>query len=201
LNVLVACEFSGIVRDAFIKKGHNAWSCDLLPSEKPGNHLQCDVLEVLNYGWDLMIAHPPCTHLSASGAVWWEQKQKDGRQQQAIVFFMRLACSDIPKIAIENPVGIMTKCYKKADQYIHPYMFGDPYLKRTGLWLKNLDKLKPTKEVKPVAHWHGGSRRGGKDKNGERKKSKLPTALKYGWKERSRFFEGIAEAMADQWGS
>lgn len=200
MNVLVACEFSGIVREAFKRRGHNAWSCDLLPSEKPGNHLQCDVLEVLNYGWDLMIAHPPCTHLSASGAVWWPQKQKDCRQQQSIVFFMQLACANINKIAIENPVGIMTKAYKKADQYIHPYMFGDPYLKKTGLWLKNLQPLKPTNEVQPIAHWHGGSRRGGKDKKGERKKAKLPTALKYGWKERSRFFGGIANAMAEQWG-
>lgn len=200
MNVLVACEFSGIVRDAFSKRGHNAWSCDLLPTEIPGNHLQCDVLNVLNYGWDLMIAHPPCTHLSSSGAVYWPEKQKDGRQQEAIDFFMAFVKLNIDKISIENPAGIMSGKYRKPDQYVHPYQFGDPYLKRTGLWLKNLPKLKPTNIVEPKAHWHGGSRRGGKNKKGERTPSKLPTALKYGWKERSRFFAGMADAMADQWG-
>ena len=200
MKVLIACEFSGIVRDAFAAKGHDAWSCDLLPCERGGNHIQGDALKILNDGWDLMIAHPPCTHLSSSGAVYWPAKQADGRQQQAVEFFMTIFYCGIPRICCENPAGILSTLFRKPDQYIDPFEFGDPYLKRTGLWLKNLAMLKSTNIVVPIASWHGGSRRGGKKKDGTRTPAKLPTALKYGWKERSRTFQGIATAMAEQWG-
>jgi len=200
MKVLIACEFSGIVRDAFIARGHDAMSCDLLPTEIPGPHYQGDVFDIINDRWDLMIAHPPCTHLASSGAVYWKEKQKDGRQLDAVNFVLQLYKSSISKIAIENPAGILSTVWRKPDQYIDPYFFGDPYLKRTGLWLKELPLLVPTKIVEPIASWHGGSRRGGIKKDGTRTPAKLPTMLKYGWKERSRTFQGIANAMAEQWG-
>jgi hypothetical protein len=175
-------------------------SCDLLPTEIPGPHYQGDVFDIINDRWDLMIAHPPCTHLASSGAVYWKEKQKDGRQLDAVNFVLQLYKSSISKIAIENPAGILSTVWRKPDQYIDPYFFGDPYLKRTGLWLKELPLLVPTKIVEPIASWHGGSRRGGIKKDGTRTPAKLPTMLKYGWKERSRTFQGIANAMAEQWG-
>jgi len=200
MRVLVACEFSGIVREAFKAKGHDAWSCDFLESEIGGGfHIKGDVLKELDNRWDLMIAHPPCTHLSSSGAVYWKEKQKSGVQKSAIEFFKLLYNAPINKICCENPSGILSTVFRKPDQYIHPYHFGDPFLKRTGLWLKGLPKLEATKIVEPMAHWHGGSVRGGLKKDGTRTKSKLP-ALKYGSHERSRFFKGIAAAMAEQWG-
>jgi len=200
MKVLIACEFSGIVREEFRKLGHEAWSCDLLPTEIPGNHYQGDIFEFLNKdsNWDLMIAHPPCTDLTSAGAVYWEEKQRNGSQGIAIDFVKRLFSFPISKIALENPVGILSTKWIKPSQIIQPFQFGDPFLKRTCLWLKNLDVLTPTNIVKPVAHWHSGATRGGKKKDGTRTKSLLP-ALKRSSKDRSRTFPGIAKAMAEQW--
>ena len=150
MKVLVACEYSGVVREAFAKRGHDAWSCDLLPTDQPSDkHIQGDVLEVINDGWDLIIAHPPCTHLSLSGAKYWAEKRADGRQQAAIKFVEDIWDADCPRICIENPVGALTKHSKlgKATQYIQPYEFGHAEQKRTGLWLKGLPKLKGTKFI------------------------------------------------------
>jgi site-specific DNA-cytosine methylase len=207
MKVLIGCEFSAVVRDAFRKRGHDAWSCDLLPCEGDEKwHLRGDVFDCIanpTFGepWDLLIAFPPCTHLSASGAVYWKTKQADGRQQAAIKFVRRIYNAGITHVAIENPTGILSTVWRKPDQIIHPFQFGDPYMKRTCLWLKNLPPLETTREVEPIAHWHGGVRRGGIKKDGTRTPSKLPTALKYGMKDRSRTFLGIARAMAEQWGS
>ena len=186
MRVLVACEFSGIVREAFRKRGHDAWSCDLLPSEIIGNHLRVDVLSVLGghggKSWDMMIAFPPCTYLCGSGARWWKNKRKE--QLLAIQFFNRLASTFIPKVAIENPIGCMSRHYRKPDQIIHPWEFGCGEEKKTCLWLKGLPLLKPTNIVegrKPRVHWEAPS----------------PDR----WKNRSRTYQGIADAMADQWGN
>ena len=144
MKVLIACEFSGIVREAFRAKGHDAWSCDFLPTEIEGNHIQGDVLEVLDKGWDLMIAHPPCTYLATSGSRWLYDKRypnRRGDQKKAIEFFMALINADIYQVAVENPVGIMSTVYRKPDQIIHPYYFGDEAQKATCLWLKNLHPL------------------------------------------------------------
>ena len=194
MKVLVACEFSGIVREAFAQHGHNAWSCDLLPTEIPGQHIQGDVLPILNQGWDLMIAHPPCSHLSSSGAAWFEQKRKDGRQQQGIDFFMKLANAPVGKIAIENPIGIMSTKYHKPDQIIQPYQFGEPVKKSTCLWLKGLPLLKPTKIIEPeITTLKTGARFSTWD-------YKISMNHKERAKLRSKTFQGIADAMAEQWG-
>jgi hypothetical protein len=203
MKVLIACEFSGIVRDAFAARGHDAWSCDLLPTEKPGQHIQGDVLEILGDGWDMMIAHPPCTHLAVSGGAWFEEKRKDGRQQQGIDFFMQMVNAPIYKIMVENPISIMSSVYRKPDQIIHPYYFGDEFSKATCLWLKNLPCL---------SHWeqdsffskktHVGKGEFVTTKSGRR-------GAKWNWwlppgperaKIRSKTFPGIAKAMAEQWG-
>lgn len=187
MKVLVACEFSGIVRDAFAKRGYDAWSCDLLPSEKPGNHLQQDIFTssgewALPTDFDLMIAHPPCTHLAVSGARWFKDKQVE--QRKAIWFFMALINAPVPQIAVENPVSIMSTHYRKPDQIIQPWQFGHGETKATCLWLKNLPKLIPTKNVSGRVH----------------RIHRMPPSENR-WKERSRTFQGIAEAMAEQWGS
>ena len=192
MKVLVACEYSGIVREAFAKRGHDAWSCDLLPTDQPSDkHIQGDVLEVINRGWDLIIAHPPCTHLSLSGAKYWAEKRADGRQQAAIKFVENIWDADCPRICIENPVGALTKHSKlgKASVYIQPYEFGHAEQKRTGLWLKGLPKLKGTKfiDVKGLP-------------NKERHRLHWLPPSKDRWKIRSTTFQGIADAMADQWG-
>lgn len=184
MKVLVACEFSGRVRDAFIAKGHEAMSCDLLPTEQPGPHYQGDVLDILDGGWDLMIAHPPCTHLAVSGAAWFAEKRKDGRQQGAIDFFMKLANADIPKIMVENPISIMSTVWRKPDQIIQPWMFGHGETKATCLWLKNLPKLQPTNIVP----------------GREQRLHRLPPSPNR-WKLRSTTYQGIADAMAEQWGN
>jgi hypothetical protein len=196
MKVLVACEFSGVVREAFRKRGHDAWSCDLLPTEDDGYkyHYQCDVSEVLKMQWDLMIAHPPCTHIAVSGAAWFKQKIADGRQQQGIDFFMKMINANINKIAVENPICIMSSKYRKPDQIIHPYMFGQEFSKPTCLWLKNLPKLIPTKIV--------GKGEFKVSKNGHRGAAWnwwLPPSPERA-KIRSRTFQGIANAMAEQWG-
>lgn len=183
MKVLVACEYSGTVRDAFIRGGHEAMSCDLLPTDAPGPHYQGDVRDVLYYPWDLMIAHPPCTHLSVSGARHFDGKRLDGRQQTAVSFFMMLAKAEIPMIAIENPVCIMSSIWRKPDQVIQPWQFGHGETKATCLWLKGLPLLKPTNIVD----------------GRENRIHRMPPSPDR-WKERSKTFEGIAQAMADQWG-
>jgi site-specific DNA-cytosine methylase len=147
MRVLVACEYSGRVRDAFAKRGHDAWSCDLLPTEAPGNHYQGDVFEVVNRGWDLLIAHPPCTDLAVSGARHFAAKKADGRQDAALDFVRKLLSLKIPKIALENPVSIISSHIRKPDQIIQPWQFGHTEQKATCLWLKGLPLLKPTNNV------------------------------------------------------
>jgi len=184
LKVLVACEYSGRVRDAFIAKGHDAISCDLLPTDSPGTHYQGDVFDIINDGFDLMIAHPPCTDLAVSGARHFKEKIADGRQQASIDFFMKLASADIDRIAIENPVCIMSTKWRKPDQIIQPWMFGHGETKATCLWLKGLQLLKPTNIVE----------------GREQRVHRMPPS-KDRWKLRSTTYKGIADAMADQWGS
>jgi len=198
LKVLVACEYSGIVRDAFAKRGHDAWSCDILPTESEGNHIQGDVLGILDQGWDLMIAHPPCTHLTVTGARWFTEGRKDYQlQRDGIAFVQKLMDAPIDKIAIENPRSVISSYIRPANQLINPFQYGHPVSKATCLWLKNLPKLMPTKNVEPDYVYHKSGNRMSKwhyetsllpSKNGERGKA------------RSKFFQGIAEAMAEQWG-
>lgn len=182
MNVLIACEFSGIVREAFKARGHNAWSCDLLPSEIPGQHYQESIEDVIQYTkWDLMIAHPPCTHLAVSGARWFKDKLPE--QEMALLFVKILMAFPVYKICIENPVSIISSRIRKPDQIIQPWMFGHGEVKKTCLWLKNLPPLVPTNLVDgrepKVHHMSPGPNR---------------------WKERSRTYQGIADAMAKQWG-
>lgn len=181
MRVLIACEFSGTVRDAFIAKGHDAMSCDLLPTDKPGPHYQGDVFDVINDGWDLMIAHPPCTHLAVSGARWFKDKVTE--QSEALNFVRRLMNAHIDRICIENPVSIISSRIRKPDQTIQPWQFGHGETKRTCLWLKGLPKLVPTDIVD------------GRDQ----RIWKLPPSPDR-WKIRSATFQGIADAMANQWG-
>jgi len=194
MRVLVACEFSGTVRDAFAAKGHEAWSCDLLPSEKPGNHWQGDVMELLahsNDHWDLMIAHPPCTHLAVSGARWFKDKTEE--QAQALKFFDILLNADIPMICLENPVSIAATKIRPPDQTIQPWMFGHGETKATCLWLRGLPKLIPT-------HWDDDLFCEKTPAERVARVHKLPPSPTR-WKERSRTFAGIAAAMANQWGN
>lgn len=200
LKVLIACEWSGIVREAFASLGHESISCDLLPTEKPGKHYQGDLMDILSENWGLVIAFPPCTHLSSAGAPSWKEKQSDGRQQKAIDFVLEIYNSDCDKIAIENPTGILSTVWRKPDQIINPYQFGEPFKKRTCLWLKNLPKLEPTNIVEPLYHWTCNSTQGGLLKDGTRRKSRLPIYKAWSTsKERGRTFQGIANAMAEQW--
>lgn len=182
MKVLVACEYSGAVRDAFIARGHEAISCDLLPTDVPGPHYQGDVRDLLHYPFDLMVAHPPCTHLSVSGARHFEAKRLDGRQHAAVSFFMMLARAPIPMIAIENPVCIMSSLWRKPDQTIQPWMFGHGETKATCLWLKGLPALVPTNVVE----------------GREARVHRLPPTADR-WKLRSATYQGIAQAMAAQW--
>ena len=183
MKVLIACEYSGAVRDAFIALGHDAMSCDLLPTDVPGPHYQGDVRDVIGRGWDLMIAHPPCTHLAVSGARHFAAKRADGRQQEGIDFFMMLADADIPRYAIENPICIMSSIWRKPDQVIQPWQFGHGETKATCLWLKGLPKLTPTNIVEGRAD----------------RIHKMPPSPDR-WKLRSATYAGIAAAMAEQWG-
>lgn len=180
-RVLVACEFSGTVREAFTAMGHDAWSCDVLESERVGQHLVCDVREVLNDGWDLMIAHPPCTHLAVSGSRWFKDKKVE--QQAALDFVARLLMAPIPRIAVENPVSVISSWIRKPDQVIHPWQFGHGETKATCLWLKGLRRLRPTDIV---------------DGREARVHRMPPSADR--WRERSRTLPGVAAAMAKQWG-
>lgn len=186
MRVLVACEYSGRVREAFRALGHDAYSCDLLPAEDGSEfHFQGDVFDLpVGYGsgWDLLIAHPPCTHLSVSGARHFEAKRADGRQQEAVAFFMALTEYPAPRIAIENPVCIMSSVWREPDQVIQPWQFGHGETKATCLWLKGLPLLRPTKVVA-----------------GREQRIHLMPPGPDRWKERSRTFQGIADAMAAQW--
>lgn len=182
MKILVACEYSGRVREAFRAKGHDAYSCDILPSEDNSPfHIQQDVQDILSNKWDMMIAHPPCTHLAVSGARWFKDKQEE--QKEAIKFFKFLANFPIERICVENPISIMSTLYRKPDQIIQPWMFGHGETKATCLWLKGLPLLSPTNIVEGrEAKVH--------------KMAPSPTR----WKERSRTYQGIANAMAEQWG-
>jgi len=193
MRVLIACEYSGRVRDEFVKLGHDAWSCDILPTETQGNHYEGNVLDIINDGWDLMIGHPPCTYLSNAGARFLYPKGQLNQERlakglEAKQFFMALYNANIPKIAIENPVPSTVYGLPKYTQAIQPYEYGHPFQKRTCLWLKGLPKLTPTNIVaerqstKVAGNWFN---KGGKDRQ----------------KERARTFEGIAKAMATQWGT
>jgi hypothetical protein len=199
MRVLVACEFSGIVREAFAAKGHDAWSCDLLPTEIPGKHYQGDVKRILfGYEWDLMIAHPPCTFLANTCAYRWKDPDYLKQREDAYAFFLWLYTAPIKKICIENPAGWLNSNFKKPDQIIHPYYFGDYALKRTCLWLKDLPPLSPTnllERPKPSGHYiRKSGKRAGKKYNYYFHNSKSSH-------ERSRSFKGIANAMAEQWGA
>lgn len=182
MKVLVACERSGVVRDAFIARGHDALSCDLEPTDSPGPHYRGDVRDILDYPWDLMIAHPPCTHLSVSGARHFAEKRMDGRQHAAVSFFMALAKADIPRIAIENPVCIMSSLWRKPDQVIQPWQFGHGETKATCLWLKGLLLLRPTNIVE-----------GRDDRIHKMSPSEDRARL------RSVTYQGVGDAMAAQW--
>lgn len=186
MRVLVACEFSGIVREAFAHLGHDAWSCDLLPSEQNGQHIQGDVLAILEDGWDLMIAHPPCTYLASSGARWWKDRQAE--QIAALEFVTRLMDAPIPRIAVENPIGKISSAICKPAQIIQPWMFGHKETKATCLWLNNLPLLRPTKLMSIRNH--------NLTPSGQNKVGPSPER----WKIRSRTYSGIANAMAQQWG-
>lgn len=193
MKVLVACEESQEVCRAFRALGHEAYSCDIEPCSggHPEWHLQCDALEMLKLPWDMIIAHPPCTHLSSSGARWFPEKRADGRQQQGIDFFMSFTRADCPRIAVENPVGIMSTQYRKPDQIIQPWMFGHPEKKATCLWLKGLPKLEPTNDVSAYMRTLPKSR--------QERLHYLPPGP-HRARIRSRTFPGIAKAMAEQWG-
>ena len=182
MRVLVACEYSGTVRDAFRALGHGAMSCDLLPTEVPGPHYQGDVRDVLDDGWGLMIAHPPCTHLAVSGARWFNEKRVE--QAEALAFVRMLMLAAIPRVCIENPVSIISSHIVPATQTIQPWQFGHGETKATCLWLKNLPPLEPTNIVE----------------GREQRVHRMPPGPNR-WKERSRTFKGIAQAMAQQWGA
>jgi hypothetical protein len=202
MKVLVACEYSGTVRDAFISMGHEAMSCDLLPTDVPGPHYQGDVFDIINQGWDMMIAHPPCTYLCVSGLHWNKRVEgRDAKTDEALEFVKRLLDAPIQRIALENPVGCISKRIRKPEQIIQPYEYGDNAAKKTCLWLKNLPKLRPTDRVrgrkvktpsgKIVERWSNQCDNYGQDKT-------PPSPDR--WKIRSKTWQGIADAMASQWG-
>lgn len=203
MKVLAACEESQAVTIELRKLGHEAYSNDIIECSggHPEWHIQDDCLSVINREkWDMIIAFPPCTHLSGAGAPSWKEKQKDGRQQAAFQFVLDIYNSECEKIAIENPTGWLNSNWKKPNQIFHPFHFGDPFKKRTCLWLKGLPILQHTNIVEPVAHWCSNSTRGGRLKDGSRRKSELPIRKAWdGAKERSKTFQGIAKAMAEQW--
>jgi hypothetical protein len=195
VRVLVACEFSGVVRDAFIAAGHDAVSCDLLPSERPGPHMQGDVLTLLDGGdWDLMIAHPPCTYLSRAGARWWKQPGRAALADEAAAFVFALRDGPIHRIAIENPIGQLNQRWRYPDQTIQPYQFGEPFSKATCLWLKNVPPLVPTQvcaEYRPLLRAN----------TSHRHRQGIPqTGVMSGGIKSAKTFPGIAAAMASQWG-
>lgn len=197
MKVLVACEYSGRVRDAFLALGHEAMSCDLLPTDVPGPHYQGDVFDVLDQGWDLMIAHPPCTYLSVSGMHWTTRGLRDPKlTEDALDFVKTLMNAPIDRIAIENPVSVISSRIRKPDQIIQPWQFGHDASKKTCIWLKNLSPLVPTNIVLPKLI-NGKKRWGNQTESGQNKLG--PSEDR--WKIRSETYNGVAEAMAQQWGS
>jgi hypothetical protein len=193
MRVLVACEYSGTVRDAFIRRGHSAWSCDILPTDVPGPHYQCDVREIIDNDWDLMIAHPPCTYLSVSGMHWTTRGFRDLQLTEDALDFVRfLLDAPIPRIAVENPISVISSRIRKPDQIIQPWQFGHNASKATCLWLKGLPLLQPTNVLqRPESGRWGNQTPSGQNSLG-------PSADR--WKIRSATFRGIADAMAEQWG-
>ena len=197
MKILIACEFSGLVRDAFIAKGHDAISCDFLPTESPGPHHQGSVIDIITEDWDMMIAFPPCTYLTTAANKYFRNNPDRWRKRlDAMLFFWDLWTAKIDKICIENPKGVITSHMLPADQYIHPYHFGEPYRKLTGLWLKNLRPLLHTNRVDPIDIFYNSKR----TKSGKSRYSKFGKLGKGHGKERSVFPQGIADAMAEQWG-
>ena len=214
-RVLVACEYSGTVRDAFAARGWDAWSCDLLPSETPGNHLTGDVTEIINQEWDIIIAHPPCTYLTVTANKWLKdqpprksgtlvgQARRDAREE-AVAFFMLFANCKCPHVAIENPIGCMSTRYRKPEQIVQPWQYGHEETKATCLWLKNLPKLVPTKIVEPV-FWTAGGKKYSPTHYNSKASLRSRNRLDYlpPGKDRSKFrsktYDGIAAAMANQW--
>ena len=191
MKILVACEYSGTVRDTFTKLGHDAMSCDLLPSDRLGKHYQGDVFDIINEGWDLMIAHPPCTYLAVSGMHWTARGLRDPQlTEDALTFVSALLNAPIDKIALENPISIISSRIRKPDQIIQPWQFGHDASKKTCLWLKNLPHLIPTDIIKKELYSN-------QTKSGQ---NKLPPS-KDRWKLRSTTYQGIADAMAEQWGN
>ena len=189
MRVLVGCEFSGTVRRAFRRLGHDAWSCDLLPAEDGGHHIQGDVRDHLSEGWDLAVFHPPCTHLAVSGARHFHRKQKE--QAEALEFVRTLLDAPIPRIALENPVSVISSRIRKPDQIIQPYQFGHAESKKTCLWLKGLPPLRHTCVMQDRGRWENQT------PSGQNKLGPSPDR----WKIRSKTYPGIANAMAEQWGS
>ena len=201
LKVLVACEYSGRVRDAFTARGHTAMSCDLLPTDVAGPHYQGDVFDIINDGWDLMIAHPPCTYLSVSGMHWTTRGLRDPQlTEDALEFVQRLMDAPIERIAVENPISVISSRIRKPDQIISPYQFGHDASKKTCLWLKNLPLLIPTQMVEPriVITPSGKSAKRWGNQCDNYGQDKLPPSADR-WKLRSATYEGIADAMAAQW--
>jgi hypothetical protein len=194
MKVLIACEYSGRVRDAFLAAGHDAMSCDLLPTDSPGPHYQGDVFDIIPDGWDLMVAHPPCTYLSVSGMHWTTRGLRDAKlTEDALAFVQRLMDAPIERIAIENPISVISSRIRKPDQIIQPWWFGHDASKKTCLWLKNLPLLQPTDMLPGDAK----TRRANQTASGQ---NKLPPS-KDRWKIRSETYAGIANAMAAQWGA
>lgn len=196
MKILIACEYSGTVRDAFIARGHDAMSCDLLPTEAPGPHYEGDVRDILGNGWDLIIAHPPCDYLCVSGMHWTTRGLRDPQlTEDALAFVQLLLDAPIPRIAIENPVGVISTRIRKPDQIIQPYQFGHDASKKTCLWLNDLPLLQPTKFVEPRIV-KGKPRWSNQTDSGQ---NRLPPSADR-WKKRAETYRGIAEAMAEQWG-
>ena len=200
MKVLIACEYSGVVRDAFIARGHAAISCDLLPTDAEGPHYQGDIFDIENvHTFDLMVAHPPCTFLCSSGLHWNERVPgRAAMTEAALDFVQRLLDVPVPRIALENPVGCISTRIRKPDQYIHPHEFGHPESKKTGLWLKGLPKLTPTNICEPPGRRPNGAPQWlNQTASGQ---NNLPPSADR-WKERAKTYAGIAAAMADQWGA
>lgn len=196
MKVLVACEYSGSVRDAFISRGHEALSCDLLPTDSPGPHYQGDVRDILYDGWDLMVAHPPCTYLSVSGMHWTKRGLRDPQLTEDALDFVRLLLdAPIPRIALENPISVISSRIRKPDQIIQPWQFGHDASKKTCLWLKHLPPLSPTMVIEPRII-EGKKRWGNQTDSGQNRLGPSDDR----WKIRSETYKGIAEAMAEQWG-
>jgi hypothetical protein len=201
MRVLIACEYSGTVRDAFTRAGHNAVSCDLLPTDAPGPHYQGDVMDILSGSWDLLIAHPPCTYLSSSGLHWNRRNPERAALTEQAIAFARLfidspEVAHIPRRCVENPIGALSTAVRRPDQIVHPYQYGHDASKATCLWLHGLPLLRPTRMVEPRMV-DGRPRWANQTDSGQNRLSPSPDR----WKLRSTTYAGIAQAMAEQWGA